>query len=265
MSVGASPRKQTYERFAKQVEQSTARELTYEKDSLNAFIGVVNYYTDGQGSESFPLYTYMGLPCNPGFDTVTDFRAITHQFFRSLLWEHETSHNRGPPKRGQGCPSYSWAGWAGVATLPKIQTIFVDDSKTSLHARMDPGRSFEYAAPLSPTLDFNAYVIQGQVEFSEDLDSNGLHTSFHLTPLEKSPRQSILLPTDFLSRHNHSSGLQVFPVDCLLMGRSYGDIFHFMLIERHEEIAERIGVTFFQIEDEVLQSVITTRQRIRLR
>ena len=48
-----------FEKYWRQVSQFTARELSYETDSLNAFMGVANYYKNGQGSQSEPLYTHI--------------------------------------------------------------------------------------------------------------------------------------------------------------------------------------------------------------
>ena len=256
----------TYAKFAKQVEQFTARELSYEKDSLNAFIGVLNYYTNGQGPESIPFHTHMGLPCNAESSSVTEAGAYPPQLFRSLLWEHKISLNRVPPKRRPEYPSYSWAGWAGVATLPRTQQILLEHSQTMLHIGRDPGTTSDVLAPLGATIDFETYVVQGQAECSEDPDSNEVHTKFHLTVLGKGRTKSVLLPNEFLSRHNYSGGSQVFLVDFLFMGYSggYGCACYFMLIEHHEGKAERLGVTSLNLYEYELPRLRKTRRRIRL-
>ncbi len=172
---------QPYRKFVRQVEQFTARELSYEKDSLNAFIRGLNYYKGGQGPESFPLYTHMGLPCNSEPSNAMDAYAYTPQLLRSLIWRHEASLNRKPPSRRQGYPSYSWAGWAGVATLSNEPMTWHERFVIMIHKTRDPETASDLFAPLGVTLDVEAYIFQAYVNFYEDLDSNGIHTSFHLT------------------------------------------------------------------------------------
>lgn len=271
-----STRLETYAKFARQVEQFTARELSYEKDSLNAFIGVLNYYTNGQGPKSLPFHTHMGLPCNaepskyiqpllPG-----DAQPSNHtpQLLRSLLWEHNRFLNRVPPKRRRGYPSYSWAGWAGVATLPETQTILLKHFKTSLHRKRDPEAASDFLAPLGATIDLETYVVQGQVDFSEGPDSSGSHTKFHLKTWggpEKAPGGRIWLPDDFLSRHKPSAGPQIFSVDCLMLARSSASSsFYFMLIEQREGIAERVGIAILYLYYEEFQNLLKTKRRICL-
>lgn len=252
---------QTLSKFAEQVQQYTARELSYEKDSLNAFIGVLNYYTNGQGPKSFPLHTHLGLPCDAESSSVKKAGTITPQLLRSLLWEHDISLNRVSPKRRREYPSYSWAGWAGVASLTRTQTYFLEYYYIDGDLKTAP----DFSAPLGATIDFETYVVQGQVEFSEDPDSSGSHTKFHLNALGgKGPAGPIWLPDDFLSRHKPSDGSQIFSVDSLMMAQSVGGRSYFMLIENHEGIAERVGSAMLYLYDQQVRNLPKTKRRICL-
>ena len=147
-----------------------------------------------------------------------------------------------------------------------------------LHVKRDPRAASDLSGLLGATLDFEAYVIQGQVEFSEGPDSRGHHTKIRLNALRgKGSVEPILLPDDFLSRRNHSGGSQIFLVDCLLMGRSsltpaqakflaniHSCDYHFMLIEHHEGKSARLGVTTFHLDEKEAHSLKKTRLRIRL-
>ena len=111
--------RKTLSKFVNEVEQYTARELSYETDSLNAFMGVLNYYKNGHGPQSFPLYTHIGRPLNSGeSSSAVEAYADTLQFALGSTWEHRIKLNRAPPRRRKGYPSFSWAGWAGVASMP---------------------------------------------------------------------------------------------------------------------------------------------------
>ena len=252
----------TKTKFWNAVEQFTARELSYETDSLNAFIGVANYYKNGQGSQSSPLYTHIGLP----LDDTGKPSSYGDEFFRGLLWSHFGVPEL--PKRRRGLPSFSWAGWEGIAIRPSTSVM-------SIEARIvrDHGTNPELSTPLGTTLDLEVDIVQGQIEVSDKSDSEGLHTRFCLTKWENSGQEhfqsrDVVLPRDFLSRHKLSGG-QIFFVDCVEMG--YGstilvDPFLFlMLIEYHGAIAERIGLTQFRVASyEELHAVPKTRRRICL-
>lgn len=95
----------TFSKFRNGVERYTARELSYETDSLNAFKGLLSHYKNGHGPQSFPLYTHLGLPLNSGESPgVMEACADTLHFVLSLSWEHRISLNPVPPKTKKGIP-----------------------------------------------------------------------------------------------------------------------------------------------------------------
>ena len=140
-------------RFWTEIERYTARELSYETDSLNAFMGVANYYKNGRGSQSIPLHTHIGLPLDPTYAP----SSYGPEFVVSLLWEH--SGKQVLPKRRRGLPSYSWVGWEGVAQRPLTDVI-----KPMARILRDPGTDPELSTPLGTTLDLEADTVQGQIE-----------------------------------------------------------------------------------------------------
>ena len=175
-------KRETLSKFQNEVERYTARELSYESDSLNAFKGILSYYRNGHGPQSFPLYTHLGLPLNSGASPgVMGAYADTLHFMLSLAWEHRISLNPAPPRRRKGYPSFSWAGWAGVASMPDTSYGILDyvflESMIQIHR--EPGTASDLSAPPNATLCLEADMIQGQIEVSEDPATNALHTSFH--------------------------------------------------------------------------------------
>ena len=255
-------RRKTLSKFQNEVELYTARELSYETDSLNAFMGVLNYYKNGHGPQSFPLYTHIGLPLNSGESpSALEAYADTLQFALGLTWEHRISLNRAPPRRRKGYPSFSWAGWAGVASMPDTtHSVF----KSMIQIQREPGTASDLSAPPDAALFLEADVIQGQINVSEDPAFNGLHTNFH-SAFMGSRRSPILLPDDFLGRHKNSSRLQPILVDCILIASRPGRTW-FMLIENHGETAERIGIFNWSPtrNEEGWHNLQKTRRRIYL-
>ena len=255
-------------KFWNELERFTARELSYESDSLNAFMGVANYYKNGQGSQSSPLYTHIGLPLDSElYSSEGQPSSYGGQFATSLLWRH--SSKQVLPKRRRGFPSFSWAGWEGVASRPICPFGKLDEIMARIV--IAPGTDPEFSTPLGNTIDLEADTVQGQIEISDNPDSRDLHTSFRLTNWEKSGQrdfasQPIILPRDFLSRHNLSGG-QNFFVDCVLMGyQSFTSslVVYLLLIEYHGAIAERIGVTTYYLSRSQLWNLPKERRRICL-
>ena len=75
----------------------TGRGLTNASDSLRAFQGFIEYF-----STQRHMYSIWGMPGNG------------HYLAKSLLWSHIERQNL-PIKRRPDFPSWSWAGWQGMA------------------------------------------------------------------------------------------------------------------------------------------------------
>ena len=119
-------------RFRAHVERFTARELSHQSDSLNAFMGILNEFED----QVPPTYHYWGLP--------TSYPGRAQQagtLMTSLLWMHTPYWNNRSPRRREGLPSFCWAGWAGVASLPSESDYGELRSDVTFADRLDDGTS----------------------------------------------------------------------------------------------------------------------------
>ena len=258
--------KDTRVKYWDEVRQYTRRKLSFETDSLNAFMGVANYYKNGQGSQSSPLYTHIGLPLDcDRWSNAEQPHSYGREFVKSLIWWHENSQP--PPKRRRGLPSFSWAGWEGSACHPI--GFSTNQFEPMVCIIRDPKTDPELSSPLGATLDLEAEIVQGQIGVSDRPNSRGLH---QLTVWEKSGQEyfksvpAIMLPRDCLSRHKLSGGHSCF-VDCVLMVYFNGSSIWYvclLLIESHGAISERIGATYFRLSEEQFRSLPKTRRRIRL-
>lgn len=111
--------------YQNSVEQYTARELTYPSDSLNVFIGIMNKSRTG----CFPIYSYLGLPVSS--PSRKSHGRSTTVLAATLLWQHKTKLNEKAPRRRPVFPSFTWAGWDGIATLPGKSIYEGSDFETS--------------------------------------------------------------------------------------------------------------------------------------
>ena len=88
-------------------------------------MGVANYYKVGQGSQSNPLYTHIGLPLDSDIcSSAEQPYSYGRQLVESLLW-HYHPRNQVLPERRRGFPSYSWAGWEGVGNMFTYRILLV--------------------------------------------------------------------------------------------------------------------------------------------
>ena len=112
----------------------TARDLTYKTDSLSAFLGILNQYRNRSPSISY----FWGLPINyPGIIQAPLALII------NLCWQHPSGLNKDPPRRREASPSFSWAGWSGVALLPQWSPWAVERlATTNISQQPSPILSF---------------------------------------------------------------------------------------------------------------------------
>lgn len=96
----------------------TSRQMTHEKDSLNAFRGLLKVLRD----RCFPQGFVHGLPLKNDIMT--------------LAWVHKEDVI---PKRRPDFPSWSWTGWEGEVSLPvKLFSIIQDSATTTSHDDLEP-------------------------------------------------------------------------------------------------------------------------------
>lgn len=105
------------------VEQFTARRLSFDADSLNAFLGVLRYF-----ETNHDVYHIWGIPFVVHPTMVSHHpRHADAYLVDGLCWRHVHScwGDKGPepgadggerrrPRRRAGFPSWSWAGWEGA-------------------------------------------------------------------------------------------------------------------------------------------------------
>lgn len=96
---------EVFNRYLSNVEEYSARKLTYAEDSLNAFRGVAQQFWYGKHA----IHNIWGLAYT------TPSKDRTSSFAHSLSWRHTKNCwdlSQSPQRRPQ-FPSWSWAGWEG--------------------------------------------------------------------------------------------------------------------------------------------------------
>lgn len=95
-----------FNRYLSNVEEYSARKLSFAEDSLNAFRGIAQQFWSGKPA----VYNIWGLAYHP-----TPPENRTSSFAHSLSWRHTKNCwdlSQSPQQRPQ-FPSWSWAGWEG--------------------------------------------------------------------------------------------------------------------------------------------------------
>lgn len=131
-----------------QIQEYTTRNLTLEEDSLNAFLGVLNYYARTRR----PILHLWGLALREDERTARRPRDI----MIDLFWWHEATGTR-----RHVFPSWSWVGWAGSVSLitqspppdMRLRRQHPSDPKCSKISVEDGGIKtlYDYAVPFLNT------------------------------------------------------------------------------------------------------------------
>lgn len=95
--------KDTYGQLLAQVQEYSRRDISYDRDSLNAFLGVLHQWETRLAWTKEPMSHLWGLPLNG----TSNHGPESVEFY--VLW----SHTRHDAVRRPDFPSWSWAGWAG--------------------------------------------------------------------------------------------------------------------------------------------------------
>jgi hypothetical protein len=118
------------------IEEYTSRKLTCEKDSNNAFMGIMKQFQSRDPS----LRHIWSMPIKED-----DFsRGAFYPTTNSFLWKHDRKNDE-PPSRRKSFPSWAWVGWEGR---------IIHDDKSGYHAvdislELDDGQR----VPLSSLFD----------------------------------------------------------------------------------------------------------------
>ena len=213
-------------------------------------MGILDHFSCRQRA----IYNYWGLPMNfPGMP------YTFHTLVTSLAWGHKEILNKTPPRRREGFPSFCWAGWEGVATLPdsEFYTNLRDDLKNLPRPLDQELLPRENSVPVSkdylgsPYLDVEAQVVQIQLRYLSRTEyyEAGFYVIDSVKSFNRSPRhlaQAVLsrrpLPGQELFQR-----LQSQHWECLFLsaeGITYTPSTLLVILERHGEIYERIGVVW---------------------
>lgn len=100
-----------FQEYLSAVQDYSSRDLSYDADSLNAFRGIIQRYSNLEE----PVLSIWGLPYPAQGDKY-------RYFYLGLTWAHPEKcwENSRRPKRRRNFPSWTWAGWSGTVQFGKI-------------------------------------------------------------------------------------------------------------------------------------------------
>jgi hypothetical protein len=163
--------------FAAHVGIFSARQLSYESDTLNAFTGIAQSLK--LGLEDNQVFHLWGIPfvLERSYNIGTEgLRVVNVKSFVQAL-QRCSRHSNAKPTRREGFPSWPWSGWTGSVFFPEFQhwaTIFDSDPReyfvntsikltnSSIKALIDCDEKFlnESEPEIAPTLHLEAWVIR---------------------------------------------------------------------------------------------------------
>lgn len=109
-----------------QIQEYTRRDLSHPEDSLNAFLGVLDY----NSRTTRPMAHLWGLPLYEDQATAPQPRDILFELF----WWHEA-----PATRRHRFPSWTWVGWAGPVRFRTRNKVRMFPEGLRLHPPGHPG------------------------------------------------------------------------------------------------------------------------------
>lgn len=101
----------TSKHLLEQVREYSRRDISYDSDSLNAFLGVLHQWEIRLAKTKKPMSHLWGLPIRGAI--TRDPGSIDFYF----LWSHTFHDFFRRPVRRHDFPSWSWAGWAGTKSF----------------------------------------------------------------------------------------------------------------------------------------------------
>lgn len=214
------------------IELFSAREFSHEKDSMDAFLGILKHYEKCQP----PIYHFWGLPTSYSANKNTG-----HPFIASLLWTHK--YERVMPVRNPSFPSFSWLGWRGVAILPANSVYESHSSRLLFSSQHNPHMK---------CLFVTTELIRFPIEYFHRKDLPNRSGFYVVEPGQPCTARTSLGPVYFskVPSTNASlvNGRQIHICEGFIVAegeeRPFGEgkILFILLIERSENIAERVGV-----------------------
>ncbi|KAH6694904.1 hypothetical protein BKA61DRAFT_257124 [Leptodontidium sp. MPI-SDFR-AT-0119] len=152
--------------FVCHVENFTARQLSYDTDSLAALLGILRTFE----SAVPPIYHISGLPI-----VREAAGTATRSFISALGWSHNNNHNFRSPKRRSTFPSWSWIGWEATALFLKDDSSFttfevevwiMDRSKTFLALEASDQITMSsqvLSSEISKVIRLSAWVVESTI------------------------------------------------------------------------------------------------------
>lgn len=142
--------------FASVIREYSVRTLTFDTDSLNAFIGISRYFRDCNP----PVADVFGIPFVPSTAMPIDREHAEKYFFYFLSWFHIQGTT---PRRREHCPSWTWVGWAGrVDWMMEFDLLHVDEDP---FRQMMRHIQFEVDAHVIPEEDYFTVFDSGSSTF----------------------------------------------------------------------------------------------------
>ncbi|KAG8160904.1 hypothetical protein KVR01_009168 [Diaporthe batatas] len=108
----------------RQLMEYSARDLTDQGDSLNAFLGILNFHTNWQSSTS-TTPQILHIP----------WGVVAQHIGQNELRLHLTWHHPAPAQRRPQFPSWTWAGWGGPLLFKGTGIVLLRPGRKSLVPR----------------------------------------------------------------------------------------------------------------------------------
>ena len=126
-------------RYLQLIENYTARDLTYDGDSLHAFAGIARQVAKSK----FPVFHISGLPAPFSFSPEENRRNLAF----ALIWVHLFCHNSRlkAPYRRREFASWSWAGWAGGIQFMLSPKDWLESPILNVYFEFEGGRLVEHS------------------------------------------------------------------------------------------------------------------------
>jgi len=268
-------------RFTKLRRQYTKRRLSYEADSLNAFLGILRYLElpvpSEDGQEMFWLVNIWGVPYVNSSTSTPDNRL--RSFMNQLVWMHAEclwSFNSTGSVRRSDFPSWSWVGWEGevrgrdwlqnlheIGLEPFVETAHLEleyDSSNNVAFADLPANftnaNFNYSQPLA--LHFDADIIPSEninVDLKadrQDINDIEIQGSGITLYLSTGPRDRISMRNLIETRR------YLFAI----MYQSHQSMFIMLLLEDHGDYCTRVGIASLSSDEDTWPKTVTRRIRL---
>lgn len=230
------------------IEQYTARNLSYEQDSLNAFEGIFKRFCN----PSFK-HGYIERICRHiwGLPLVTNrFLGSLGSFKFNFFWRHQLDGDSIPTRR-KAFPSWSWAGWSGavVFTNPdpltanlekKIWLELEDSSRVSLEYVLLTFQPSDWAQLSQPHalrikakfVDTTELLIKPSTQ-CQSFSLGFLHGTFHWS-----------IPQNNLTDLGAQFVSQEYEIMCIERPNMYSNVrnYPYLIVEWHLGFYSRVGV-----------------------